>query len=166
MSQNPESEPRFLVDRMFGTLCRYLRLMGYDTLSANSLVPGNRKEDTELVRISESEGRYLLTRDRELAVRCGNRGVFVPDTDVRGQVRQLIGVGLVQPVLRPIRCTICNQLLRIANEKEIAECPYAPKERENTIFSWCDNCQRLYWQGSHIRNLGERLQNENCKKNF
>ena len=161
MSQKPESEPRFLVDRMLGTLCRYLRLMGYDSLSANSMIPGNRKEDSDLVRISENEDRYLLTRDRELAGRCGNRGIFVPDTEVKEQVRQLISRGLIQPVLRPVRCTICNQLLRSAKEQEIAGCLYAPHEREKMIFRWCDTCQRLYWEGSHIRNLGARLQQEN-----
>lgn len=166
MSQSHKSEPRFLVDRMLGTLCRYLRLMGYDTLSANSLVPGNRKEDSDLVRISKSEGRYLLTRDRELSGRCENCGIFVPDTDVKEQVKQLIALGLIQPVLRPCRCTICNQRLRFATEKEIADCLYAPKERKHMIFRWCNNCQRLYWEGTHIRNLGEQLQNETGRQDF
>ncbi|MFH0967638.1 MAG: Mut7-C RNAse domain-containing protein [Methanobacteriota archaeon] len=32
-------ETRFICDRMVGSVCRYLRLMGYDTFSANDLPP-------------------------------------------------------------------------------------------------------------------------------
>ncbi|MDD1677142.1 MAG: Mut7-C RNAse domain-containing protein, partial [Methanomicrobiales archaeon] len=60
---------------MLGTLTRYLRFMGYDTLSANSLEGGNAAEDTVLLRIAENEGRILLTRDRELARRGGKQAI-------------------------------------------------------------------------------------------
>ncbi|CVK34299.1 Mut7-C RNAse domain-containing protein [Methanoculleus bourgensis] len=39
-----QSPRRFLTDRMLGTLTRYLRFMGYDTMSANSLSPGNTRK--------------------------------------------------------------------------------------------------------------------------
>lgn len=154
-----EPEPRFLVDRMLGTLCRYLRLMGYDTLSANSLAPGNRKEDSDLLQMALTEHRYLLTRDRELAVRGGGLGILVPDEDVMAQVRRLTSLGLVQPDLRLVRCSICNSLVRPARAGEIAGCSYAPEDKRDLVFSWCDHCSRLYWTGSHLRNLAERLKN-------
>ncbi len=46
MSSRPEGRARFVADRMLGTLTRYLRLMGYDTLSANALSPGNPRRRT------------------------------------------------------------------------------------------------------------------------
>ena len=51
---------------MLGTLCRYLRFMGYDAESAHSLSEGNPREDTLLLRSAEREDRILLTRDKEL----------------------------------------------------------------------------------------------------
>jgi uncharacterized protein with PIN domain len=45
----PDTEPRFITDRMLGTLTRYLRFMGYDTVSANDLYEGNRREDSLLL---------------------------------------------------------------------------------------------------------------------
>ncbi len=61
---------------MLGTLTRYLRFMGYDTMSANSLSPGgSTREDTLLLEIAAGgDDRFLLTRDRELARRgAGSR---------------------------------------------------------------------------------------------
>jgi len=56
-----QSPRRFLTDRMLGTLTRYLRFMGYDTMSANSLSPGNTREDTLLLDIASKDDRILLT---------------------------------------------------------------------------------------------------------
>jgi len=142
---------------MLGTLSRYLRLMGYDTVSANSLAPGNRKEDSDLLGLARREHRYLLTRDRELAGRCGELGVLVPQEDVLDQVRLLVSLGLITPDLRMIRCSLCNSLLRPARNEEVARSPYAPEEKRDLVFSWCDHCSRLYWSGSHLRNLAKRL---------
>ena len=57
---------------MLGTLCRYLRFMGYDAESAHSMSEGNPREDTLLLRSAEREDRILLTRDRESARRGGS----------------------------------------------------------------------------------------------
>ena len=71
-------EPRFITDRMLGTLTRYLRFMGYNTVSANSgFEEGNAKEDTLLLACAEQEDRILLTRDTELAQRGKDRAVLM-----------------------------------------------------------------------------------------
>jgi uncharacterized protein len=86
---------RFLADRMLGTLTRYLRFMGYDTISANGLSPGDSQEDTRLLDLAYRDHRILLTRDRELARRGGAQAVLVADGDVLTQIRQLSDRGLV-----------------------------------------------------------------------
>ena len=65
------SDTRFIADRMLGTLTRYLRFMGYDTISANGFMSGSADEDTLLLALAHDEHRILLTRDHELA-RRGN----------------------------------------------------------------------------------------------
>ena len=143
---------------MLGTLCRYLRFMGYDTASANSIAPGNTREDTVLLQRAASEGRVLLTRDRDLARRGGSSTVLVAEGDVLSQVRQLVGMGLVDPELRMNRCSICNEPLRVAHQKEIEGSGYAPGHGQGEMaFFWCRHCRRLYWMGSHGEALRKRL---------
>ena len=142
---------------MLGTLCRYLRFMGYDAESAHSMSEGNPREDTLLLRSAEREDRILLTRDRELAGRGGARAVLVSGDDVLDQIAVLVEQGLVEPELRMNRCSLCNALLRPAHEKEIISASYAPKNRRDISFFWCRNCRKLYWLGSHSEHLKKRI---------
>jgi len=142
---------------MLGTLCRYLRFMGYDAESALSLSEGNPREDTLLIRSAERKDRILLTRDRELARRAGARAVLVSGDDVLDQVAQLVAIGLIDPELRMNRCSICNEPLRPARECEISSAAYAPKHQGDLSFFWCRNCRKLYWMGSHCEDLKKRI---------
>lgn len=157
MSVEPTEETKFLADRMLGTLTRYLRFMGYDTTSANGLLEGNPKEDTLLLDMAEQEGRILLTRDAELARRGRKQAVFVSSEEVLEQVQQLIGADLIRRRLTLSRCSLCNTLLREATTCEIGQVDYAPKDWRYLRFFWCDRCRKLYWNGSHGRQLEERI---------
>jgi len=152
------TDQKFVTDRMLGTLTRYLRFMGYDTVSANGFAPGNVREDTLLLDLAAREGRILLTRDAELARRGKDRAVFLRSEDVMEQVDQLVGAGLVQRRLPMSRCSLCNTPLRTAEPNEIAGAAYAPQDRTGYDFFWCDRCRKLYWNGSHSRRLKERMQ--------
>jgi uncharacterized protein with PIN domain len=157
MSEPSEDQPAFIVDRMLGTLCRYLRFLGYDTLSANSLREGNTREDTLLLKSAERTGRILLTRDRELAARGGSRAILITGETVLDQLRELVHRGLVSPEIRLNRCSICNEMLRLAREQEVAAASYAPKDRAGLRFFWCQRCKKLYWMGSHGKSLEKRI---------
>ena len=157
MSEKNRTEPRFLIDRMLGTLGRYLRFMGYDTMSANRITPGNPKEDSLLLEIASMEERFLLTRDRELAKRGGERAVFISAAEVLPQLQELVDLGLIEPRLRMTRCSLCNEKLRHAREKEIQVSDYAPEQRAGHNFFWCVHCGKLYWTGSHTKDLENRL---------
>ena len=120
MSPEPcPHETRFIADRMLGTLTRYLRFMGYDTISANGFRSGNAHEDTLLLTLAQDEHRILLTRDHELARRGHTMAVLVKEGDVLEQVQQLVDLGLVERRLPMSRCSICNTALREAREEEI-----------------------------------------------
>jgi uncharacterized protein with PIN domain len=157
MSPEEHPESGFIVDRMLGTLCRYLRLMGYDTVSANSYAAGDRREDTALLARAHGEERILLTKDRELARRAGDRGVLFLSDDVIAQVRQLAESGLIKIELRMTRCSLCNTPLRSAAPHEVEGAGYAPLDHEGFTFFWCERCARLYWDGSHQKNLEKRI---------
>jgi uncharacterized protein len=150
-------EPAFVADRMLGTLTRYLRFMGYDTVSANGLLTGNAKEDTLLLLMAEQENRILLTRDHELARRGREHAILVTSDNVMEQVQQLVDRGLIERRILMSRCSLCNTLLRAAQPGEIDNADYAPKDKAGLSFFWCNICGKLYWNGSHGRMLSERI---------
>lgn len=57
---NPGEEPRFIAERCWARLARWLRLLGYDTVYS-------QEEDVVIAQRARSEGRILLTRDHGLA---------------------------------------------------------------------------------------------------
>jgi uncharacterized protein with PIN domain len=148
---------------MLGTLTRYLRFMGYDTVSANEVPTGNRREDTTLLEWTRQDRRILLTRDRELARRGGRDAVWIQSEEVCDQVLQLVTAGLIRAELRMNRCSLCNQPLRPARKEEIDAADYAPRERGGLGFFWCSRCGKLYWMGSHGEDLSRRLE-DLCKE--
>jgi uncharacterized protein with PIN domain len=157
MSRRSGERQRFLTDRMLGTLTRYLRFMGYDTMSANSLSPGSSREDTLLLEIATQDGRLLLTRDRELARRGGEQAVYIASEEIMAQIQQVADLGLIEPRIRMSRCSLCNTRLRPATAREIRETRYAPRSARGKEFSWCPACRKLYWMGSHSASLERRL---------
>jgi len=152
-------EPAFVADRMLGTLTRYLRFMGYDTVSANGLLPGNAKEDTLLLEMAEIEHRILLTRDHELARRGREHAILIGSDDVMVQVQQLVDRGLIERRVLMSRCSLCNTMLRAARPEEIDSVDFAPKDKTGLFFFWCNKCGKLYWNGSHGKMLSERIEN-------
>jgi uncharacterized protein len=160
MSADAGQQTRFIVDRMLGTLTRYLRFMGYDTTSATSLIEGDRKEDTILLDMAVREHRILLTRDAELARRGKEMAIHITPDDVMEQVQQLIDRRLIHRQLALSRCSRCNTPLREANTCEIQNSDYAPKDWRNLTFSWCERCKKLYWNGSHGKQMEDRIEHE------
>ncbi len=158
MSPEPcPPDTRFIADRMLGTLTRYLRFMGYDTISANGFRCGNADEDTLLLTLAQDEHRILLTRTTNLPGGGNDLAVLVTDGDVLTQVQQLVGLGLIERRLLMSRCSLCNTVLREAREEEIDAAPYAPRDRNGYTFFWCERCGKLYWNGSHGKSLLQRI---------
>ncbi len=151
-------QTRFLADRMLGTLCRYLRFMGYDTVSASEMTEGNTREDTLLLARARHEKRVLLTMDRDLARRGGSDAFLIEEKAVMDQISALARAGLIIPGIRLTRCSLCNTLLRPARPAEIARATYAPEQSHTKTFFWCPRCHKLYWEGSHGRDLEKRIQ--------
>ena len=157
MPVESQNDTRFIADRMLGTLTRYLRFMGYDTESANSLAEGNKKEDTLLIGMAKEQHRILLTRDAELARRAHEQAIYLRSEDVMDQVQQLIDYQVIKRRLTLSRCSLCNTKLREANTCEIERTDYAPRDWRNTRFYWCEECHKPYWNGSHGKQLEDRI---------
>lgn len=144
---------RFVLDVHLGTLARYLRLCGFDTLYRNDYT------DEELARISANEGRILLTRDRSLLKRrIVTHGYYVRQDDPRNQLAEVFRrfdlTGLTEPFTR---CARCNGLLEDVDKAEIEHRLQPLTRKHYDIFRRCSGCGRLYWRGSHVTSMEKRI---------
>ena len=146
----PLRRTRFVLDTHLGKLARYLRLLGFDTLY------GNTWNDEKLAKISATgEKRILLTRDHGLLKRKQiTHGYFVRNDKPNLQVKEiLLRFSLHQKVQPFTRCTRCNGLIQsVETDQVIERLPSGVKATINE-FSACENCKRIYWQGSHYERM-------------
>lgn len=144
---------RFIADSMLGRLARWLRILGYDTAYYNHI------KDDLLIEKSLSEGRWLITRDTLLIKRRLIRGyTFIKDNDPMDQLRQIVkelNLKIYNNLLT--RCLECNtSLIRAYREEVIGSVPEYIYST-NREFYFCPSCDRVYWKGSHIDRIRERL---------
>ncbi len=58
-------------------------------------------------------------------------------------------------------CSICNTPIKSIEKSEIED-QVPPKVREpHDSFWYCEKCGRVYWEGSHIKRLKNKLQRMN-----
>lgn len=145
----PLREPRFVLDAHLGRLAGYLRLIGFDTLYRGDF------EDREIARISASEHRILLTRDKALLKRSEvTHGYWVRETESEAQLAEVVWRFDLADSMRPFeRCMRCNGKV-VPVEKGAVLHLLEPKTRKHYHdFHRCTGCGRVYWQGSHFDRL-------------
>jgi len=152
LRQEPLRQTRFVLDGHLGRLARRLRLLGFDCAYANDVA------DDELVEVSTTERRILLTRDRFLLRRRAvTHGCLLrsdqPDEQVHEVVRRFQLAASIEPFTR---CPACNGVLMLVEKSEI-EHRLPPKTRRfYDDFRTCPDCGRDYWRGAHRGRL-ERM---------
>jgi hypothetical protein len=149
----PLRKPAFVLDTHLGRLARYLRLLGFDTLYRNNFC------DNELARISSNQHRTLLTRDRMLLHRSIiSHGYFIRATDPLRQTREVLQrFDLYQDIQPFSRCNRCNGLLTAVAKEKIVHRLEPKTKRYYEDFRICQNCQQLYWKGSHFRKMSKLI---------
>ncbi|MCG7984884.1 MAG: Mut7-C ubiquitin/RNAse domain-containing protein [Candidatus Thiodiazotropha lotti] len=149
LREQPLRTPKFVTDAHLGKLARYLRLLGFDTLFFNDI------GDQRLVEISVSERRILLTRDRALLMRRTiTHGCYVHAIEPWLQLTEVVArLDLVDQVRPFSRCMVCNGAI-VAAQKDLIE-QQLPDQviRQHDQFWRCQDCQKIYWQGSHYSKL-------------
>jgi uncharacterized protein len=149
LQPSPQTEPRFIADVHLGRLTAYLRLTGFDTKYRNDCPDG------EIVALSASEDRVLLTRDiGVLKHGIVRRGYFLRETQ---PVRQLVEVlrhfDLVTRAAPFTRCLRCNSRLHVVAKDRVQHLLPARTRECYREFSRCPTCSRIYWQGSHYSRM-------------
>ncbi|QZY00555.1 Mut7-C RNAse domain-containing protein [Halobaculum rubrum] len=127
-----------LLDVMLGKLATYLRVCGYDAVDA--LDEGIERDD-EIRERAATDGRRLITRDRDLAAATPG-SVLLTRRDVVAQLRELRAAGVeLTPTDRLTRCGTCNGRLE-PTEDDTDRPEYAPE----TGFVWrFVDCEQYFW---------------------
>jgi uncharacterized protein len=146
--------PRFLLDGMLGSLARWLRILGYDTLYHVDM------EDDKLRAEAKDSHRVLVTRDAELhrqAVKTGLLSVLIYSEHIRGQLRELVDAQGISLAPVNTRCPRCNGNLEPVEKDEITG--KVPLESYNVFDEYwvCTDCNAIYWKGSHWVQIQETL---------
>jgi len=145
--------PRFIADHMLGSLARWLRMLGYDTVYDKTL------NDPDIAKVARTESRFILTRDKELAKEAG--ALLLVDDDLDTQLKatsEKFGLKFTEGL---IRCSSCNgELLDLSKDEakgQIPEGAFANNEK----FWKCSKCGKIFWKGSHWLGIMERLKKLN-----
>jgi uncharacterized protein with PIN domain len=140
---------------MLGSLARWLRILGYDVVYDSAL------EDAALVDRAVSEGRIILTRDRQLVERKRARNHLLVDSErLDEQILQVLGeCGETIDRDRLFgRCLRCNEpLTELPLDTAVRRVPsYVARTQKR--FRCCPACDRIYWRATHVERMLARLE--------
>jgi len=151
--EKPLRQPRFIADVHLGRLARWLRLLGLDTLYRNDY------QDDEIIRLAVAEHRVILTRDLGiLKHREVTHGYWLRSTGASRQAEEVLRRFDLRGRIEPFtRCLECNGRIHAVGPAVIRDRVPPRIFQHFTRFCECQDCQRVYWQGSHYERMMRRL---------
>ncbi len=146
---------KFLADGMLGKLAKLLRMLGYDTFYYRGQDPG------QLIALARHQGRFILTRNTRLTTE-GLEGplILITEDNPLLQVKEILARGLIALDEEAFfsRCLLCNSHLdpipRGEAEGKVPDFIFYQQQE----FYRCPQCQKIYWSGSHLKRMKQRLE--------
>ena len=138
---------------MLGKIAKKLRLLGFDSLYSSNI------DDDELLRIAKKENRVLITKDVALLAKATKQQIpTIPITknqeiDQLCQINEKVNLNKLVISGSISRCSICNDELRLIEKNDVLGKVPASVYEKMKEFWICMNCKKIYWEGTHIRNL-------------
>jgi len=148
-----DEQNKFIVDAMLGSLAKWLRLLGYDTLYSTSY------NDAQIISIAARTKRIVVTSDKGLyrrAIKAGLRAVLLPESGVTESLARLASAGLIELKVDPSksRCPLCNGVLKEVTDRNLVRGRVPPGAlAKYSKFYVCARCGHVYWEGGHWRNI-------------
>lgn len=146
--------PKFVLDTGLHSLCKALRMLGFDSLYRGNLA------SAAAIRQAIEEQRIWIRDDADLPnLQYGIRYFVVQSIGVPGQLKELDEQYSLRTCAHPFSlCLICNQgLSEIPRSEASDRVPvrvFATFER----FYSCPECGRVYWPGSHFERMKKVLE--------
>lgn len=149
---NPLPDLRFICDVNVGKLAVLMRMIGADAWMENDW------DDADIAAAAQKFGRVVLSKDSGLLKRKQIEfGRLVRSEDPDRQLREVVDFFGLRPDRFFSRCLRCNTRL-VPVEKSRIEHRLLPKTRKYFHeFFLCPACGRIYWSGSHMDKMRDRL---------
>jgi uncharacterized protein len=143
----------FIVDAMLGKLAKKLRLLGYDSLYSSSIA------DDEIIQLAKNENRILVTKDVLLSQKAEKQQIMTIQITSDDEIEQFLQIngktklGKCTVSGSKSRCPLCNGELQYTEKNDVSEkVPTGVLENMNDFWT-CNDCKKIYWEGTHIKNL-------------
>lgn len=146
---------KFLCDQMLGTLAKWLRIYGLDTIYATDDL-----DDNKLIEIAKKENRILITRDIQLIYKSRReniKSIKVTEKNIDEQLNQVLKKVKIDKEFFLSRCLLCNSLVREVNKNDVKNKVPNRIFKNNENFWYCKKCDKIYWQGSHFKNMIQKI---------
>jgi hypothetical protein len=144
---------KFAVDCMLGKLAKWLKILGFDAAYFSKI------EDDELLRLARMERRTLLTRDTGLMERAApHPALFILSGEWENQVKEVLtAFGLHDQVALHSRCLVCNRKLKLIAKSRARNLVTPHVYAHAAGFALCPGCGRVFWKGTHSRDMEAKL---------
>ncbi len=145
--------PSFRIAPHLAFLVQWLRVLGVDTrLWSKEVPPGNAPV------IVVQWDRYPLPNPG-----LKSQVLTLSSSTREDLLKEFFKVSGIQPDLAEMfkRCLGCNRLLVPLNHEQAQQhWPEIPEYvlRTQERFNWCDQCGKVYWAGTHVRNMIRTLE--------
>jgi uncharacterized protein with PIN domain len=140
---------------MLGKIAKKLRILGFDTIYISS-----NTNDREILGLLMKTKRILLTSDKELFYRSKHYHcpsiIINKNTEIENLITIFsnLEIKVIDTLLSCHRCSICNNKLEIIEDVNLVKNEiYHRVIKNNNEFYNCKRCNKLYWHGSHIKNI-------------
>ena len=149
LREKPLRDPKFILDVHLGKTARYLRLCGFDSLYEKDY------DDNEIINISVSQRRIILTRDRGLLKnKKVTHGYWIRSQHPESQFMEVMERLDLKNMVKPFtRCMGCNSVLQYIPKSEIEDKLLPGTRKYFDIFLQCQGCGQIYWEGSHFEKM-------------
>ena len=138
---------------MLGKLAKKLRLLGYDSLYSSNM------DDDKIIQLAKNENRILLTKDVPLCHKTKKQQFLAVQITSDDEIEQFLEInekasfGKCTVGGGSSRCPVCNGELKHIEKNDVSE-KVPTGVFENMKDFWkCTKCEKIYWEGTHIKNL-------------
>ena len=146
-------KPLFIVDAMLGKLAKKLRLLGYDSLYSSTM------QDDKIIQLAKNEGRILVTKDEPLVRKAEKKKILTIQITSDDEIEQILLINEKTKLGRCTvsggnsRCPVCNSELQYTEKDDVSEKIPTGVFENMSDFWTCKKCKKIYWEGTHIKNL-------------
>lgn len=140
---------------MLGNVSKWLRILGYETLFFKL------SSDEILLSLAHRNDRILITSDKELFKKAKSVNVTAiflkPNLSLKEKLVNIFKESNLKPQLNSTRCTVCGGALSKIEIESLKEILFTSE------FWVCKKCGKLYWRGSHWKNI-TKMYEEVCEE--